>query len=138
VSSQRFSLLILLCVAALFSQNDYSLGAPLGPAMWVMGDNGLAIYSADGSTLLKNTPAIDICHTVASSYRDPTGPQSVDCSWRDVASDGKKYVWAAVSRGAEVLDVFSLDTGDLVATVETCNRVFDLGTFTQVMITVST
>jgi hypothetical protein len=47
-------------------------------------------------------------------------------------------VWAAVSRGAEVLDVFSLDTGNLVATVETCNRVFDLGTFTQVMITVST
>eukprot|EP00527_Entomoneis_sp_CCMP2396_P000851 CAMPEP_0198140926 /NCGR_PEP_ID=MMETSP1443-20131203/4010_1 /TAXON_ID=186043 /ORGANISM="Entomoneis sp., Strain CCMP2396" /LENGTH=576 /DNA_ID=CAMNT_0043803503 /DNA_START=78 /DNA_END=1808 /DNA_ORIENTATION=+ len=113
-------------VEAFFAQNDYSVGAPLGPAMWVMGDNGLAIYSADGSTLLKNTPAIDICHEVASSYKDPTGPKSLTCSWSDVVSDGKKYVWAAVSRGSMVLDVFSLDTGDLVATTETCNRVFDL------------
>jgi hypothetical protein len=106
--------------------------------MWVMGDNGLAIYSADGSTLLKSTPAVDICHEVATSYKDPTGPTSVVCSWTDMVSDGKKYVWAAVSRGAEVLDVFDLDTGDMVATMPTCNRVFDLGTFLQVMITVST
>ena len=93
------------------------MGAPIGPAMWVMGDNGLQIYTSDGNTLLKNTPAADLCHKVASSYHDPDSPLAIDCSWGDVASDGSKYVWASVSRGAEVLNVFSIDTGDMVATM---------------------
>jgi len=124
--SAAVAVLCLGGVQAFFDQNDYTMGAPIGPTMWVMGDAGLAIYSPDGATVFKETPAIDICHEVATSYKDPDGPKSVSCSWGDVVSDGKKYVWASVSRGAEVLNVFSIDTGDMVATVPTCNRVFDL------------
>ena len=41
-------------------------------------------------------------------------------------SDGKKYVWGAVSRGVPKIDVFDIDTGDTVGSFETCRGPRDI------------
>ena len=47
------------------------------------------------------------------------GAKELSCSFYDVVSDGKKYVWGAVSRGVSKIDVFDIDTGDTVGSFET-------------------
>jgi len=84
--------------------------------MWIMGGHGVAMYTPEGQPL-KTLAKESVCHNV-SSYRGDGF--SVSCSFWDVATDGQKYVWASVSRGASVVDVFSIDTGDLVASLPTC------------------
>lgn len=92
--------------------------------MWVFGDEGLKIYSPDGKSLRKSTSAERVCHET-SGYRGST-EVTLSCSFYDVVSDGKKFVWAAVSRGSSKIDVFSIDTGDIVGSFETCNTPRDL------------
>lgn len=94
-----------------------------GPTIWILGSTGLRIYSPDGSDELVSTPPEDICHNV-TGYRG--GPPSLSCSFYDVVSDGKKYVWAAVSRGVSKIDVFDIDTGGIVGSFETCATPRDL------------
>jgi len=84
--------------------------------MWMFGANGVQVYTADGSTLVKDTPPAKICK---DTIRD-TGEIRVRCDFNDVVSDGKKYVWAAVARGIPKIDVFRIDTGDLVGSFATC------------------
>ena len=50
----------------------------------------------------------------------------MSCSFYDVVSDGKKYVWGAVSRGVPKIDVFDIDTGATVGSFETCNTPRDI------------
>jgi hypothetical protein len=50
----------------------------------------------------------------------------LSCSFYDVVSDGKKYVWGAVSRGVPKIDVFDIDTGATVGSFETCNTPRDI------------
>lgn len=94
-----------------------------GPTMWVFGSTGLHIYNPDGSQELVQTPPEEICHNV-TGYRG--GPASLSCSFYDVVSDGKKYVWASVSRGVSKVDVFDIDTGAIVGSFPTCNTPRDL------------
>jgi len=101
----------------------YNKGAFSGPTMWILGSTGLRIYSPDGSNELVSTPPEDICHNV-TGYRG--GPPSLSCSFYDVVSDGKKFVWAAVSRGVSKIDVFDIDTGGVVGSFETCATPRDL------------
>merc|ERR1712176_653708 len=42
------------------------------------------------------------------------------CDFYDIASDGKQYVYAAVTRGVAKVDVFDIDTGSLVGSYPTC------------------
>lgn len=101
----------------------YNKGAFDGPTMWILGTTGMRIFNPDGSIELVSTPPEDICHNV-TGYRG--GPPSLSCSFYDVVSDGKKYVWAAVSRGVSKIDVFDIDTGGVVGSFETCATPRDL------------
>jgi len=89
----------------------------IGNSLWVFGDEGVHIFNPDGSQNLKNIPPKDICHLTAG-YRgnDP----SLTCSFYDTVSDGKKYVWAAVSRGVPKIDILDIDTGDVIGSFGTC------------------
>jgi len=91
------------------------------PKMWMFGDNGVDIYTADGSEHLKHIPPETACHVV--NWR---GNDRLRCDFMDVVSDGKKYVWASVSRGGDKIDVFSIDSGDLVGSFATCESAYDL------------
>jgi len=95
----------------------------LGPSLWIVGSTGLNIYSPDGSDHFVQTAPEDICHNV-TGYRG--GPPSLSCSFYDIVSDGKKYVWAAVSRGIAKIDVFDIDTGAVVGSFESCETPRDL------------
>jgi len=64
-----------------------------------------------------DTPKAEICHNV-TGYRG--GGMELSCSFYDIVSDGKKYVWAAVSRGVSKIDVFDIDSGAVVGSFETC------------------
>jgi len=104
--------------SALKDQFHYSRPGMIdGPSLWHFGGNGLNIYSPDGSETLKSTPPEGICHNV-TGYRG--GGMELSCSFYDVVSDGKKYVWGAVSRGVSKIDVFDIDTGATVGSFETC------------------
>merc|ERR1711957_963274 len=83
----------------------------------------MKIYSPDGKTRKVTTPANDICHNV-TGYRG--GEFELSCSFYDIVSDGKKYVWGAVSRGVSKIDVFDIDTGATVGSFETCMTPRDL------------
>lgn len=92
------------------------------PHMWMFGSDGVQIYSADGSELVKEIPASKTCHDVPSS----TGDVISRCRFSDAVSDGKKYVWSTISRGLPKMEVFSIDTGDLVGSFTTCGNPGDL------------
>lgn len=94
-----------------------------GPSMWIFGEEGLKIYSPDGSTELKSSVASDICHNITGYSIDDT---KMHCDFYDVVSDGKKYVWAAVSRGVSKINVFDINTGTAVGSFETCSWPWDL------------
>lgn len=79
---------------------------------------GLAIYTADGKELKKTVDPERICLD-KPGYVSTSGWNS-HCRFYDVVSDGKKYVWAAVSRGVSKINVFDIDTGDIVGAFETC------------------
>lgn len=89
----------------------------IGNAVWVFGSEGVTIFNPDGSMEKKKIDPADICHMTAG-YRG--GDPSLSCSFYDVVSDGKKYVWAAVSRGVAKIDILDIDTGDVVGAFETC------------------
>jgi hypothetical protein len=89
----------------------------IGNSIWVFGSEGVSIFSPDGSNPHKMIPKEDICHMTAG-YRG--GDPSLSCSFYGVASDGKKYVWAAVSRGVPKIDILDIDTGDVVGSFPTC------------------
>merc|ERR1719491_877721 len=55
---------------------------------------------------------------MTAGYRG--GDPSLSCSFYDTVSDGKKYVWAAVSRGVPKIDILDIDTGDVVGSFATC------------------
>jgi len=88
-----------------------------GPNMWVFGGQGMRIYSPDGTQRKVTTSANEICHNV-TGYRG--GEFELSCAFYDIVSDGKKFVWSAVSRGVSKIDVFDIDTGATVGSFETC------------------
>jgi len=89
----------------------------IGNSLWVFGEGGVSIYNPDGTESLKQIEPKDICHMTAG-YRG--GDPSLSCSFYDTVSDGKKYVWAAVSRGIPKIDILDIDTGDVVGSFATC------------------
>jgi len=87
----------------------------VGNSMWIFSSDGVSIFSADGSPL-KSMNADEVCH----DYTGRSGGISKRCDFYDVASDGKQYVYAAVTRGVAKIDVFDIDTGSLVGSYATC------------------
>jgi len=92
----------------------------VGNSVWVFGGDGVTIFNPDGSEKKKEIAANDICHEVIG-YRGNPEAQTI-CSFYDVISDGKKYVWAAVTRGVAKIDILDIDTGDVVGSFETCTN----------------
>jgi len=84
--------------------------------IWMFGDNGVSIFTPDGSEEVKNLAAENVCKNVTSD----DGSSRLRCDWNDVVSDGNKYVWASVARGVPKIDIFRIDTGDLVGSIGTC------------------
>ena len=78
-------------------------------------------FSPDGTQNLKSFQSSDVCHNYTRN--DAT---SVRCDWYDVVSDGKKYVYAAVTRDSSKLDVFDIDSGDMIGALDTCDNPRDL------------
>jgi len=89
----------------------------LGNSLWVFGDTGIHMYNPDGSRLLNSVEPKDICHMTAGYSGEDAA--SLSCSFYDIVSDGKKYVWAAVSRGVPKVDILDIDTGAVVGSFET-------------------
>lgn len=100
---------------------DRAYSTRLGNTMWHFSTNGLNIFSPDGSANLKSYSPDEVCHnyTSSSSWR-------YRCDWYDVVSDGKKYVYAAVTRGSKKLDVFDIDNGNFIGAIDTCENPRDL------------
>ena len=104
---------------------DYHRQNPLGidPHMWVFGAEGVQVYSPDGSEMIFQVTPDKACHTVS---RDGGVTYTLRCDWYDVVSDGKKYVWASVARGSTKINVFSIKTGGLIGSFDTCNSFYDM------------
>jgi hypothetical protein len=85
--------------------------------MWAFGESGVYVYSPDGNEQRNHVESSKVCNN------DPnySGPSYGRCSFYDIVSDGKKYVWAAVARGASKIDVFDIDNGAVVGSFETCS-----------------
>lgn len=98
-------------------------GSFLGNTMWHFGRNGLNIFSPDGGTLVKELGADTVCHNTTgyggSGWR-------IRCDFYDVVSDGKKYVYAAVARGVAKINVFDIDSGNMVGSLPSCESPNDL------------
>lgn len=90
--------------------------------MWMFGENGVQVYNADGSEELKSIPPEKVCKDTLNS----DGTTRVRCDFMDVVSDGRKYVWTAVARGVPTIDVFRIETGDLVGSFPTCGSPWKL------------
>lgn len=90
--------------------------------MWMFGENGVSIFNPDGSEEVKTIPPEKVCKNVTSD----DGSSRIRCDFNDVVSDGNKFVWASVARGVPMLDVFRIDTGDLVGSFQTCGSPRDL------------
>lgn len=91
--------------------------------MWHFGSGGLNIFSPDGSKIVKELGADKVCHNTTgyggSGWR-------VRCDFYDVVSDGKKYVFAATARGVAKINVFEIDTGNIVGALPACESPNDL------------
>lgn len=90
--------------------------------MWMFGENGVSIFTPDGSEEVKTISPEKVCKNVTSD----DGSSRVRCDFNDVVSDGNKFVWASVARGVPKIDVFRIDTGDLVGSFGTCGSPRDL------------
>ena len=90
---------------------------------WMFGENGVEIYTPDGSEVLKSIPPEKVCKNATSSS---SGESRIRCDFNDVVFDGNKYVWASVARGVPKMDVFRIDSGDLVGSFDTCGGPTDL------------
>jgi len=98
-------------------------GKFIGNTMWHFGKGGLNIFSPDGGTLVKEFGADQICHNTTgyggSGWR-------IRCDFYDVVSDGKKYVYAAIARGVAKINVFDIDSGNMVGALPSCESPNDL------------
>ena len=116
--------LCIISYTAIKDQFHYSRPGMIdGPSLWHFGGGGLNIFSPDGSETLKATAPEEICHNV-TGYRG--GAMELSCSFYDVVSDGKKYVWAATSRDDSTISVFDIDTGSIVGRHQGCESPHDL------------
>eukprot|EP00980_Cylindrotheca_fusiformis_P024622 scaffold12169_cov132-Cylindrotheca_fusiformis.AAC.10 len=89
--------------------------------MWVFGEDGVTIFSADGEHEMNHVPPEQACHNVTGRG----GSYGISCDFADVVSDGRKYVWAVLSRQPQV-DIFSIDSGAKVGSFDTCQSPRDL------------
>lgn len=89
----------------------------LGPSVWAFGNSGVSIYTIDGSKELKQLKNTDICKLT---------DRGQDCGFKGVVSDGKRYVFASNWQGNSTIDVFSMNTGDFVASLPTCGNPWDV------------
>jgi len=85
----------------------------LGPSVWAFGSNGVSIYSIDGSKEIKHHKNTDICKQTERGQ---------ECQYRDAVTDGKKHVFASNWQLNSTVDVFSIDSGDFVASLHTCGN----------------
>jgi len=79
------------------------------------------VYTADGSKQVHSVSPERACHETGT-VEEP----NLRCYFSDIVSDGKKYVWASVSRGLDKIDVFSIETGALVGSFATCGSPRDI------------
>ncbi len=84
--------------------------------MWIFNSDGLYIYRPDGEELKNHISTTRLC----GPKSEFTGSAWRYCRFNDVASDGKKYVWAAVNRNKPMIDLFDIDTGSVVGSFDTC------------------
>jgi len=92
----------------------------VGNTLWTFGKNGVHIYSPDGSVQHRFIDPEVICGPVKESNYTGGWSSSTSCRFSDIVSDGKKYVWAAVSRGVSTVDVFDIDSGAIIGSFATC------------------
>lgn len=88
----------------------------VGNAMWLFGEGGVYVYSPDGRVQKNHIDGSAVCQ----SKEDFEGPSYMYCRFNDIVSDGKKFVWAALSRGKPTVDVFDIDSGSMVGSFDTC------------------
>jgi len=112
---------VLSISLAALSRVGHGQGLGHYPHVWLFTSQGVNIYDADGSELVKVIPPERACHNMGNV----TNPD-LRCYWADVVSDGHKYVWASVSRGKDMIDVFNIYSGSLVGSFGTCGSPRDL------------
>lgn len=90
--------------------------------LWMFGEQGVQIFTPDGATKVKHLPAEQVCKNTTNA----DGSTRVRCDFMDVVTDGRKYVWSSVARGVPMIDVFRIDTGDLVGSFATCGSPYKM------------
>ena len=83
-----------------------------GPSIWAFGKSGVNVYSVDGTKVLMSHSNMDICG-------------AEDCQFRHAVSDGKRYVYAT-NNAQGTVDVFSIDNGEMMASLDTCGSPWSL------------
>ena len=105
----------------------YHEHADVTNAIWVFAPDGVKMFSPDG-TEIKSLPHTQVCKLSEPSSKGggrrlqgggSSGP-SQDCGFRDVKSDGHKFVMASNSQAGSWIEFFSITTGLHVASVPTC------------------
>jgi len=127
------NLLVTTTILALFATGTRAAGdyevtlnnrpvRRLNTHMWMFGENGVSIFTPDGSQEVKTISPEHVCKNVTAD----DGSSRIRCDFLDVVSDGNKYVWASVARGVPKIDIFRIDTGDLIGSFDTCGNPRDL------------
>ena len=94
----------------------YHEHADVTNAIWVFAPDGVKMFSPDG-TEIKSLPHTQVCKLSEATSR---GGPSQNCGFRDVKSDGHKFVMASNSQAGSWIEFFSITTGLHVASVPTC------------------
>lgn len=119
--------ILALCASGTSAVGDFEVNVnskstpQFNTHMWMFGENGVSIFTPEGQEVKTLSPE-HVCKNVTAD----DGSSRLRCDFNDVVSDGNKYVWASVARGVPKIDVFRIDTGDLVGSFGTCGNPRDL------------
>ena len=95
--------------------------------MWVFAQDGIHIFSADGTELAFRADKSEICDNVEDPW-DVPGTMQNDCWYIDAVMDGENYVFVTNGNWLDqsYVDVFSMWNGNKLASVPVCTSAFHM------------
>jgi hypothetical protein len=95
--------------------------------MWVFAQDGIHIYSADGTELALRGDKSDICDNIEDPW-DVPGTMQNDCWYIDALHDGENYVFVTNGNWVDesYVDVFSMWTGTKLASIPVCTSAYHM------------
>mmetsp|Transcript_35347 Transcript_35347/g.39420 ORF Transcript_35347/g.39420 Transcript_35347/m.39420 type:complete len:597 (-) Transcript_35347:115-1905(-) len=95
--------------------------------MWIFAQDGIHIFSADGTELALRGDKRDYCDNIEDPW-DVPGTMQNDCWYIDAVHDGENYVFVTNGDWIEqsFVDVFSMWTGTKLASIPVCTSAYHL------------